>query len=78
MELKQISLTIPENLLKESKEYCEQYGYRNLQELILDLVRKKVISENVERYREVEIRMSKNIEVKKFNQKNAIKYIKGL
>ena len=45
MNQKQISLTIPENLFEASKEYYEELGYRNLQEFILDLIRKKVIIE---------------------------------
>ena len=78
MTLKQISLTIPENLFQASKEYSQEFGYRNIQELILDLIRRKVILENIERYRSIEERMRKGIGVKKFSQNNAIKYIKGL
>lgn len=78
MILKQISLTIPENLLEASKEYYQELGYRNLQEFILDLIRKRVIIDNIKRYKEIEKRMQKNIGVKKFNQKDAIKYLEGL
>ena len=78
MMLKQISLTMPNTLFEASKEYYEELGYRNLQEFLLDLLRKKVIMENIERYREIEERMNKNIGVKKFNQKDAIDYLKGL
>ena len=48
MTLKQISLTIPENLLKASKEYSNEFGYRNVQEFILELIRKKVFFEKIE------------------------------
>jgi len=78
MTLKQISLAIPENLLQASREYSEEFGYKNVQEFILDLVRDKVILQNIERYRQIDRRMAKGIGVKKFSQKSAVKYIKGL
>ena len=77
MTLKQISLTMPENLFQASKEYSNEFGYRNVQEFILDLVRNRVILENIERYKEIEKRMKKGIGVKKFSQKDAVKYLKG-
>ena len=75
---KQISLTMPEILFEASKEYYQLLGYKNLQEFILDLLRKKVIVENIERYREIEERMKKGKGVKKFDQKGAVKYLRGL
>lgn len=78
MELKQISLTLPESLFEASKEYSEEYGFRTLQEFILDLLRKKVLLENAERYREIEERMKKGVGVKKLSQTEALKYLKGL
>ena len=78
MGLKQISLTMPENLLQASREYSEHFGYKNVQELILDLVRDKVLLQNIERYKKIDERMKKGLGVKKFSQKGALKYIKGL
>ena len=78
MALKQISLTIPENLLQASKEHSEQFGYKNVQEFILDLVRDKVVLQNIERYRKIDERMTKGIGVKKFSQKGAVSHIKEL
>ena len=78
MGLKQISLTIPENLLQASKEFSEQFGYKNVQEFILDLVRDKVMLQNIERYKQIDKRMSKGVGIKKFSQKEAVKYIKEL
>ena len=75
--LKQISLSVPEKLLKASKEYTEELGYRNIQEFILELLRKKVILERLERYKKIEKEMKKGKE-KTFTQKEAIKYIKNL
>jgi metal-responsive CopG/Arc/MetJ family transcriptional regulator len=77
MGVKQISVTMPDLLFDVTKEYSEEYGYRNVQELILDMLRKKVVMENVERYREIEERMEKG-EGKRLNQKEALKYIKEL
>ena len=78
MTLKQISLTIPENLLKASKEYSKEFGYRNLQEFILELIRKKVFFERMERYQKIENDMIRGKNVKKFNQKDAVEYLKNL
>ena len=78
MALKQISLTIPENLLKASKEYSKEFGYRNIQEFILELIRKKVFFEKIERYQKIEKEMIEGKKVKKFNQKDAIDYLESL
>ncbi len=76
--LKQISLTIPDVLFEASQEYYQEYGYRNLQEFILDLIRKKVVMENIEKYKEIEERMKRGVGIKKFDQKEAVKYLRGL
>jgi len=78
MTLKQISLTMPENLLKASKEYSKEFGYRNLQEFVLELIRKKVFFERMERYQKIENDMIRGKNVKKFNQKDAVEYLKSL
>jgi len=78
MTLKQISLSIPENLLKVSKEYSKEFGYRNVQEFILAIIRKKVFFERVEKYQEIERDMMHGKNVKKFNQKDAVEYLKSL
>ena len=78
MTLKQISLTIPENLLKASKEYSKEFGYRNIQEFILELIRKKVFFEKIERYQKIEREMIEGKKVKKFNQKDAVNYLESL
>ena len=78
MALKQISLTIPENLLKASKEYSKEFGYRNIQEFILELIRKKVFFEKIERYQNIEKEMIEGKKVKKFNQKDAVEYLESL
>ena len=78
MTLKQISLTIPENLLEASKEYSKEFGYRNIQEFVLELIRKKVFFERMERYQNIENDMIHGKNVKKFNQKDAVEYLKSL
>ena len=78
MALKQISLTIPENLLKASREYSKEFGYRNIQEFILELIRKKVFFEKIERYQKIEKEMIEGKKVKKFNQKDAVDYLERL
>lgn len=78
MALKQVSLTVPENLLKASKEYSEEHGYRNIQEFMLELLRNKVMMENIERYKEIERDMARGKNVKRFSQKGAVRYLKSL
>jgi len=78
MALKQISLTMPENLLKASKEYSKEFGYRNIQEFILEIIRKKVFFEKIERYQKIEKEILLDKKVKKFNQKDAVEYLESL
>lgn len=75
MQTEQISLTLPEVLFKESREYIKEYGYKNVQELVLDLLRQKVLIEKVERYKKIDQELDKQ---KGMSQKEAIKYLKGL
>lgn len=78
MTLKQISLTMPENLLKASKEYSKEFGYKNIQEFILELIRKRVFFEKIERYQKIEREMIAGKNVKKLNQKDAVEYLEHL
>lgn len=78
MTLKQISLTIPEKLLNASKEYSKEFGYRNVQEFILELIRKKVFLERAKRYQKIENDMIHGKNVKKFSQEDAVEYLKSL
>ncbi len=65
-------------LFDEAKQYYKDLGYTTLQEFIVDLVRNKVILENIERYKSIENRMKRSIGVKKFGQKDAIKYLRSI
>ncbi|MDP2750202.1 MAG: ribbon-helix-helix domain-containing protein [Nanoarchaeota archaeon] len=78
MALKQISMSMPENLLKASKEYSEEHGYRSIQEFMVELLRNKVMMENIQRYKEIERNMAKGKSVKKLSQKDAVSYLKNL
>ena len=75
MSNEQISLTLPGVLYKESKGYVEACGYKNIQELILELLRQKVILEKIERYKKIDKELDKQ---KGMSQKEAIKYFKSL
>ena len=78
MTLKQISLSIPDNLLEASKEYSKEFGYKNVQEFILELIRRKVFLEKFERYQKIEKDMKKGKNVKRLNQKDAMNYLESL
>ena len=78
MALKQISLTMPSKLLQASKTYCTEFGYRNVQELIIEMMRDRIWAQNIDRYKAIEARMKKGIGVKTFNQRDAIQYLRNL
>ena len=46
METKQLNLKISSNLLKAAEGYVNQYGYRNIQELISESMREKIFKKN--------------------------------
>jgi len=46
METKQINLKISKNLLEAAESYAQQYGYRNIQELISESMREKIFENN--------------------------------
>ena len=73
MSLKQISVTMPANLFKASKEYSQEYGYKNVQEFILDEIRKTVMAKRIARYEEIEAEIDK--ESKTMTQKEAIDFL---
>lgn len=69
---------MPKTLFEASVEYSQEYGYRTIQEFIVDLLRRKVILENTERYQEIEEKMKRGKGVKKFGQAEALEYLKGI
>ena len=73
---KQISLAIPEILYKESEEYSKNYGYKNLQEFILDVLRRKTILEKVERYEKAELQALES--GKRMSKKQAKEFLRRL
>lgn len=48
MKTKQVNIAVPIKLYEKIQEHIEDYGYRNAQDLFLDLARRKVIDENVD------------------------------
>lgn len=78
MALKNINLSIPENLLKEAQHFADDFGYRNVQELLLDLLRSKLMNELYLENKRIEDEMDRGINVKKMSQEEAIEYFKNL
>jgi cell fate (sporulation/competence/biofilm development) regulator YlbF (YheA/YmcA/DUF963 family) len=68
---KQISLTIPETLFKASRSYSKEMGFRNVQELILDSLRRRAMAdlEEDERLRKIEEDMDRNPNIRTFKTK---------
>ena len=73
---KQISLAIPDVLYKESEEYSREYGYKSLQEFILDVLRHKIIIEKAERYQRVEVQALES--GKRMSKKQAKEFLRRL
>ncbi|MCX6664370.1 MAG: hypothetical protein NTZ75_09025 [Euryarchaeota archaeon] len=64
--------------MNATKDYSKEFRYRNVQEFILELVRNRVLFERIERYQKIEHDMKRGKNVKKFSQKDAVKYLKSL
>jgi len=63
MEVKQINLKIPENLHNAAESYAQNFGFRNIQELISASIREKVFDKNEydETFSEGEIELVDNL-----------------
>ncbi|MFH1916683.1 MAG: hypothetical protein ABIJ21_05440 [Nanoarchaeota archaeon] len=72
--MKQISLTIPEKLYDESRKYCHEFGFKNVQEFILDLMRERTIYKNLERDLQIKERMDQGIGVTKKTKDEALRF----
>ncbi len=46
METEQINIRLSEKLLEVAKRYAENYGYKDVEELANDSIRKKVFEDN--------------------------------
>lgn len=77
MVLKQVSLALPKNLLDDSKKYASEYGYKNIQELILDLIRERIYFKRIQRYQRLEKEMDANKDTKHFTQEEAVEYFEN-
>ncbi len=74
METKQINLKLPVNLLKAANSYAENFGFRNVQELITDSMREKIFEKNEfdEGFSEKEIELIDNFIEKVIKNKDLI------
>lgn len=59
----QINIRLPVKLLSIAEQYVENYGYRNMQELILEAIRDKIFRENKydETFSEKEVELIENL-----------------
>jgi len=57
--MKQINLKMPESLFIATKRYVENFGFRNIQDLVLESMREKVFERNEydESFNEEEIKL---------------------
>lgn len=76
VESKQISVTMPSKLFESSKNYVKEFGYKSVQELILELMRERIMEKNLERYEKIEKEMKKN--AKNYTQAEAIEHLRKL
>ncbi len=45
MEIKQINLKLPQNLVEAAEDYAKKFGFRNIQELAASSMREKIFAE---------------------------------
>ena len=76
--MKQISVTLPESVFEASREFYEQNGFRNLQEFILQLLRERVGTDSIARWKAIEERMKAGKGVTRLSQKDAIAYLQSI
>jgi hypothetical protein len=71
---KQINLKLPDNLFEAAEKYAENYGFRNIQELVAESIREKVLEKNIydETFTEKEIELIDKI-IEKSIRKGKIK-----
>ena len=72
MEIKQINLKLPKNLHSAAESYAQNFGFRNIQELIAESVREKVFEKNQfdENYNSSEIELIDNLITKTLENKD--------
>ena len=82
MEIKQINLKLPINLVKAAESYVKNFGYRNIQELASESIRQKIFEKNNydETFAEEEINVVDNlieniIKNKKYRSEKELKKI---
>jgi len=46
MEIKQINLKLPQNLIAAAESYAKNFGFRNIQELAATSIREKIFQQN--------------------------------
>ena len=78
-DMHQISVTLPDVLYKEGKKYAKEAGYRSIQEVITDTLRRKVLGKELEEYENIskEMREGKNV-VKFKTQEEAIEFLEAI
>ena len=62
-KIEQINLKLPKNLIDVAKKYVDNYGYRNIQELLAESIREKVFENNEfdETFEEKDIELIENL-----------------
>jgi len=63
MDIKQINLKLPKNLIDAAERYAKNFGFRNIQELAAASMREKIFEKNVfdETFNEKEIELIDNL-----------------
>ncbi len=74
MATKQINLKMHENLYAAANSFAETYGYKNLQDLILDSLREKIFEKNEfdESFSDKEINLIDELILKSIKKKQLV------
>ena len=74
METKQLKLKIPKNILVPAERYSKEFGFRNIQDLLLESLREKIFERNEydENFNEKEIKLIDELIKTSIEQKKVI------
>jgi len=77
--MRQISVSIPDLVYKEGSKYAKKFGYRNVQEVMVDLLRRNLFGNEVAEYKRIskEMRDGKNV-VRFETKKDALEFLEAI
>lgn len=77
--MRQISVSLPDLVYKEGRKYAKKFGYRNIQDVMVDLLRRNLFGDEVAEYRQISKEMSAGKNVVRFEtKKDALEFLEAI